>query len=308
MLFQYNLLVMAQITYGTQKSLRPKVGPLKIFLIFMVVMLGVLIVCSLVLGRHLRRISTFVDVTYTFASDDSVSLGSDHELCERVVKALKERSKKFGKQHGITHSKVTWQPETASEFHLTFYTQKDVSAFYEELIREGVLELRLVAERSVQTVTEENNRIPEGYEWVTYRTWQVKKSRVELELEEERLLLNIEPEMTVRHVKKAGRMRLPKRPIVYAIDIAFGEEDSKVFADVTEKYVGRRLAAVMDGRVLTAPRVEQKIEDGRVRIIYFRDPSEVKQIVDVLNCGALPVPLKIKDIEEVPRGEQPATE
>jgi len=63
---------------------------------------------------------------------------------------------------------------------------------------------------------------------------------------------------------------------------------AKMWADVTEKYVGQQLAIVLDGLVQSVPTVNEKILDGVAQIGGSFDESEARALAAVLQAGALP--------------------
>jgi preprotein translocase subunit SecD len=66
---------------------------------------------------------------------------------------------------------------------------------------------------------------------------------------------------------------------------------------LTGENVGRKMAVILDERIMSAPVIESKIaERGRITMGGYGDPfklqQEVKDLVGVLRSGALPAPLK----------------
>ena len=82
--------------------------------------------------------------------------------------------------------------------------------------------------------------------------------------------------------------------------IAFGwdAEGARTFGDYTEKNVGKYLTIVLDGVVLSAPRINSRIEDRGVITGGF-SLAEAKDIVTKLKYGALPVPVKVVQQREI---------
>jgi len=69
----------------------------------------------------------------------------------------------------------------------------------------------------------------------------------------------------------------------------------KKFAEVTKNNVGRQLAIVLDGRVYSAPRINEPIPDGEGVITGRFTPDEAKDLAIVLRSGALPASLIIEE-------------
>lgn len=71
---------------------------------------------------------------------------------------------------------------------------------------------------------------------------------------------------------------------------------AKLFSRITGANVGKFLAIVLDGKVASAPRINERIPNGRASITGMRDVNEAKDLVVVLRAGALPA--KLESIEE----------
>ena len=79
------------------------------------------------------------------------------------------------------------------------------------------------------------------------------------------------------------------------ISIAFNSEGGKIFSDLTSKNVGKRLAIVLDDRVLSAPRINEPIPSGKAIISGRFTADEAKDLAIKLKAGALPAPLYIEE-------------
>jgi preprotein translocase subunit SecD len=84
--------------------------------------------------------------------------------------------------------------------------------------------------------------------------------------------------------------RVKGSPVVM---IEFTDEGGRKFADLTEKNVGRELVMFLDGQVISAPRVQEKIEGGSAIISGNFTMESAKELSIQLNAGALPVPIKL---------------
>lgn len=75
-----------------------------------------------------------------------------------------------------------------------------------------------------------------------------------------------------------------------AVGFSLNREGARKFAAVTEQNIGRRLAIILDDRVVSAPTIESRIEaDGRITNIG--STQEANDLALVLKSGALPVSL-----------------
>ena len=80
------------------------------------------------------------------------------------------------------------------------------------------------------------------------------------------------------------------------VTLQFNEEGAKKFADLTARNVGRQIAILLDGNVLTAPRVSEPITGGNAQITGSKDAKEAKEaehLAILLRSGSLPVKLEV---------------
>jgi len=81
------------------------------------------------------------------------------------------------------------------------------------------------------------------------------------------------------------------RPI---IEFQWNAEGAKVFRDFTGANIGNRLAAIIDGKVITAPRIQSKIgRTGEITGDFTRE--EASNTAIQLRSGALPIPLVLEE-------------
>ncbi len=81
-----------------------------------------------------------------------------------------------------------------------------------------------------------------------------------------------------------------------AVSFRFNEEGTRKFAKLTADNIGRFFAIVLDGKIITAPRINSAISQGSGVISGNFDTKEANELALLLRAGALPAPLKI--IEE----------
>ncbi|RMH62856.1 MAG: protein translocase subunit SecD [Calditrichaeota bacterium] len=82
----------------------------------------------------------------------------------------------------------------------------------------------------------------------------------------------------------------------FEVSLTFSDEGAKVFARVTGANLQKRLAIILDNRVVLAPTLQAKITSGRARITGMDTFESAKDLSIVLKAGALPAPVRI--IEE----------
>ena len=82
----------------------------------------------------------------------------------------------------------------------------------------------------------------------------------------------------------------------FEVDLEFNLEGTKLFGDLTKRLVGQPMAIFFNGEFKSSPNINEPILGGKAVITGKYTAEEAKQMVDLLNAGALPVPAKI--IEE----------
>jgi len=75
------------------------------------------------------------------------------------------------------------------------------------------------------------------------------------------------------------------------IDLEFDEEGTKLFAEITKRNIGKRVAILIDGEIITNPTVNSEIPNGKAQITGSYTTQEANDLVKRLNEGALPVPI-----------------
>ena len=75
--------------------------------------------------------------------------------------------------------------------------------------------------------------------------------------------------------------------------LTFNENGAKLFEEITGRNVGFPVAIFLDGEVISAPTVNEKIVGGEAQIQGNFTLPEAKLLAQRLNAGALPVPLEL---------------
>lgn len=77
------------------------------------------------------------------------------------------------------------------------------------------------------------------------------------------------------------------------VSITFNPIGANLFADITGKYVKKRLAIILDNNVYSAPVIQERISGGNAQITGSFTMEEAKDLAIVLRAGALPAPVKM---------------
>ncbi len=81
--------------------------------------------------------------------------------------------------------------------------------------------------------------------------------------------------------------------------LTFDETGTKLFADITKKNIDKRVAIYLDGLAISTPVVRTEITDGKAVISGSFTPQTAKTLVNRLNSGALPVPIKLESTQTI---------
>ncbi|MDE0502871.1 MAG: protein translocase subunit SecD, partial [Candidatus Poribacteria bacterium] len=80
-----------------------------------------------------------------------------------------------------------------------------------------------------------------------------------------------------------------------AVSMSFDSAGRRKFAEVTSNHVNEALAILLDGRVQSAPRIEEPIVGGQARITGDFTFEEANYLSNILKSGAFPVGVRIAE-------------
>jgi protein-export membrane protein SecD len=117
-------------------------------------------------------------------------------------------------------------------------------------------------------------------------------------------MLKTEPEMLGSAIKDARPAPYqgsePGLANTWIVSLKLGRKDAAVFAQVTGRNIGRRLAIVLDNVVKSAPVIQSRIPDGNAMITTNDvNPDDSRDLAIVLRSGALPAPVNIVEERSV---------
>ena len=96
--------------------------------------------------------------------------------------------------------------------------------------------------------------------------------------------------LTDAQLQFGGQQGFSNEPVVL---VEFNQEGTSMFADITGNNVGRQLAIYLDGRLLSAPVLQEEIPSGQAQISGNFTAEEARELVRNLDLGALPVPITL---------------
>jgi SecD/SecF fusion protein len=241
---------------------------------------GVIAIAAFLTFPIQKRISLGLDLQggmYLILKVDTSKLDEKAKVgaVDRALEIVRNRIDEFG----VREPMVQMQGEDRIVVQLPGMTDRKRAL---DLIgRTALLEFKLVSNdvKLIQQAVEGN--VPEGYELNVS--------------DQEKLLLTKTPELTGEYLETADVQFDSSgfgQPIV---SMKLKGDGVKKFADVTKNNVGRQLAIVLDGKVYSAPRIDEAIPSGEAVIRGRFSSDEAKDLAIVLRSGTLPAPLYVEE-------------
>ena len=152
----------------------------------------------------------------------------------------------------------------------------------------ALLEFKLVDDK----VTPEEalaGKLPEGDE-ILYQRRVDRETKAETKVP---YVVQKKTLLTGAELNRAEVTSDPNSPGNWQVAIEFNTVGTRIFGEVTEQNVGRRLAIILDGSLYSAPRINERIPGGRAVITGQFTVDEARDLAIVLRAGALPAPVRI---------------
>lgn len=151
-----------------------------------------------------------------------------------------------------------------------------------ELIgKTALLEFKLVEDNQELYSKALQGEAPDGYELK--------------DVEKEKILLNKDTLLTGDTLVNAEVKFDQSRFNEPYVAIEFNAKGSSVFSEITGANVNKRLAIVLDGKVHSAPRINERIPSGRASITGRFTVEEASDLAIILRAGTLPAPIYIEE-------------
>jgi preprotein translocase subunit SecD len=215
------------------------------------------------------------------------------DAMRRVMEILRNRIDKFG----VSEPSITTQGEDRIVVELP--GSKDPDRAKNVVMGRGLLEFKIVDEETSGKLTRDmfdssgnlidSSIIPESSQLLYL--WRKNKYDV---LERQRaIVVYREVLLDGSYLQKAqvATDQFGKPEVVFSLS----SEGAKLFAKITEANVGKRMAIILDNKVLYMPVIRERIPGGQVRISGDFTMKEAQDIALVLRAGAFPVPLQIAE-------------
>jgi protein-export membrane protein SecD len=110
-------------------------------------------------------------------------------------------------------------------------------------------------------------------------------------------LLTTRPELTGEMLEDARPQPDTQSnvPGNFLVEFDLSRTGRRLFSRTTGENVGRLMAIVLDGKVKSAPEIQDKIRSGTATITGRFTPEQATDLSVVLRAGALPVPIRIEE-------------
>ena len=152
----------------------------------------------------------------------------------------------------------------------------------------ALLEFKLVEDRADPERAARENVVPEADELLIQRR-VVKQTR-----EERRIPYVVGKKAVLTGADlSTARVSIDQNTGEPYVSVEFNPAGARVFSELTEANVGKRLAIVLDGNVHSAPVIRERIPSGQAQITGGFTAEEATDLAIVLRAGALPAPVQV---------------
>ncbi len=197
------------------------------------------------------------------------------DAAERALEVIRNRIDEFG----VKEPFIQRQGENEIVIQLPGITER--SRALDLIGKTALLEFKLVNNDPNLLKQALAGQVPENYELKP--------------LEEEQVLVEKNPVLTGDALVDASVRFDQSRFNEPIVSLKFSPKGAKDFSEVTANNVGRRLAIVLDGKVQSAPRINEPIPSGEAVITGRFSQQEASDLAIVLRVGALPAPIYIEE-------------
>ncbi len=215
------------------------------------------------------------------------------DAMKRVMEILRNRIDKFG----VSEPSIRTQGEDRIVVELP--GSKDPNRARNVVMGRGLLEFRLVDEETTAKLRRDMfddtgtlidpSVIPKGSELLYL--WEKNKFDI---LERKRAVVVYKDVLLEGSAIKRAQVQTDQfgKP---EVTFELSAEGAKQFANITGANVGKRLAIILDNKILSMPAIRERIPSGRVRITGDFTMKDAQDQALVLRAGAFPVPLQIAE-------------
>jgi SecD/SecF fusion protein len=221
---------------------------------------------------------------------DKIEKDAQKDAVSRAVKVIRNRIDALG----VAEPQI--QPEGLDRIIIQLPGVTNRERALEIIKKTAHLEFLMVADDSEKVKAVKEGEIVEG---LTLKKHKLRDMSVEDLVLEDKVILT--GDQLVSATVSYGQYNQPN------VSLVFNKEAAKIFSDVTQEAVRnfradgerRRLAIVLDGKVITAPGISSHIPDGQGVIEGNFNYQEANDLALVLQAGALPAPVIVAEERSV---------
>jgi len=215
------------------------------------------------------------------------------DAMRRVMEILRNRIDKFG----VSEPSITTQGEDRIVVELP--GSKDPDRAKNVVMGRGLLEFRLVDEDTTSKLRKDmfdeygNLKDPSIIPATSELLYFWEKNKYDVLVRKRAVVLYKDVLLDGSYIKRAQVQsdQFGKPEVVFTLS----SEGAKKFSKITAANVGKRMAIVLDDKILSMPAIRERIAGGNVRITGDFTMKEAKDLALVLRAGAFPVPLQIAE-------------
>jgi SecD/SecF fusion protein len=246
------------------------------------IILGVIAACIAFAWPINKRINLGLDLKggmhLVLKVDTSKLVGKAKEdAVPRAMEILRNRIDSMG----VGETAIQRQGEDQLLVQLPGVTDRDKAV--DMVKRVAHLEFRLVESDDAKIKDALGGKVAEGYE-LKYTKGESKDA----------VLVKTEAILQGDSISDA-KVDFDSSSMLPKISLSFNGKGTKDFGDLTSKYVGERLAIVMDGEVLSAPNIREAITSGTAEITGQFSFDEASVLALALRSGSLPAPMYVEE-------------
>ena len=210
------------------------------------------------------------------------------DTLDQAVEVIRKRVDQFGVSEPI----ITPQGSDRILIQIPGLEPAQIVAARQQLAQVAKLEFRLVhpeSDRLVAGIEAGTELVPPGYRVETQEETPGGRSVAE------KLLIKLRPDLLGDRVTK-GFATFDEQG--WGVALQFDSEGAATFGKLTEAYVGKRFAIVLDGKVQSAPVIREAIHGGRASITGNFTEEEARNLASVLE-NPLQTPVSVEEERSV---------
>ncbi|MFH1231486.1 MAG: protein translocase subunit SecD [Planctomycetota bacterium] len=219
---------------------------------------------------------------------EGVEKSSIREYTERAKEIIERRINLYG----LKEPRIQRYGDEQILIQLPGMNMSEVERIKKIILSSGRLEFKLEADaKIVEDFTDKFPRAPSGY------VWYDKEGSQDSDERGLRVLVREKAELTGEHIVKAGSHWAQFEGVI--VDFKMNPSGTRTFADLTKKYAksetgeDRRLAIILDNKLVSAPLINTPIPSGEGIITGRFTLQQAQDLATVLRSGSLPASLEI---------------